>query len=235
MASELSQAEAAPNTLQTSAGDSIQGDLSVVPDDLRALQAVVIGTAAGVGREFFRCLVRHLGGAIDARYAAACEFLAPRKCRVLAFWERDHVVEDLDFDFITSPAAEVLKKEFVHIPTGVLQRFPKAGFLAKRNIEGYMAVPLVNSHGDVVGVLSVFDQRPMPEEPRRLFIMQIFAARAAAEFERLRADQRLQESEARYRDLYENAPNAYWLVSTEGRIITANHRTVELLGYPLEE
>src|SRR5262245_25238416 len=234
MASELSQAEAAHSTLQTSEGDSIQRALSVVPDDLRALQAVVVGTA-GVGREFFRCLVRHLAEAIDAQYAAACEFLAPPKGRVLAFWERDHVVEDLDFDFITSPAAEVLKKEFVHIPTGVLQRFPKAGFLAERNIEGYMAVPFVNSKGDAIGLLSVFDERPMPAEPRRLFIMQIFAARAAAEFERLRADQRLQESEARYRDLYENAPNAYWLVSTEGRVISANHRAGELLGYPLEE
>src|SRR5262249_50306075 len=77
--------------------------------------------------------------------------------------------------------------------------------------------------------------RPMPAEPRRLFILRIFAARAAAEFERLRAEQRLRESEERYRDLYENAPNAYWVVSTEGRILSANRRWSELIGYPVEE
>ena len=36
---------------------------SVVPDDLQALRAVVEGTAAGIGQEFFRCLVRQLAAA----------------------------------------------------------------------------------------------------------------------------------------------------------------------------
>src|SRR5262249_57670220 len=68
-----------------------------------------------------------------------------------------------------------------------------------------------------------------------LFILRIFAARVAAEFERLRAEQQLQESEARYRDLYENAPNAYWVVGLDGRILSANRRWSELIGYPLPE
>src|SRR5262249_39143859 len=154
---ELSQSEPTSKSLQKRAGDSLQRDLSVVPDDLQALQAAVEGTAAGVGREFFRSLVRHLADAIDVHYAAGCEFLAPPKGLVLAVWERDHVVEDLDFDFTTSPAADVLKKGLAHFPSGVLQRFPNARFLAERNIEGYMAVPFVNSKGDAIGLLSVFD------------------------------------------------------------------------------
>jgi PAS domain S-box-containing protein len=207
----------------------------VVPDDLRALQAVVEGTAGGTGREFFRSLVRHLAEAIDVPYATACELLDPPRGRVLAIWERDHVAENLEFEYTTSPAAEVLRGVPAHFPTGVLRRFPQAAFLAARNIDGYMAVPFRDGAGQIVGFLSVFDERPMPEEPRRLFILRIFAARAAAEFERLRAEQRLGESEARYRDLYENAPNAYWLVGTDGRILSANRRWAELLGYPIEE
>jgi PAS domain S-box-containing protein len=52
---------------------------------------------------------------------------------------------------------------------------------------------------------------------------------------RLRAEQRLSESEARYRDLYENAPVAYWVVGLDGRILSANRRWSELIGYPLPE
>src|SRR5262245_22565816 len=93
----------------------------VVPDDLHALRAVVEGTAAGVGQEFFRSLVRHLAEAIAVPYAAVCEFQAPPHGRALAFWERDHVVEDLPFDFTTSPAVGVLSSDLVHFPAGVLQ------------------------------------------------------------------------------------------------------------------
>src|SRR5262249_30008321 len=193
------------------------------------------GTAAGTGQEFFRSLVRHLAEAIDVHYAAVCEFKDPPRGRALAVWERDHVVEDLDFDFATSPAAEVLSSGLAHFPAGVLQRFPRASFLAARNIEGYMAVPFVDSQGHIPGLLSVFDERPMPAEPRRLFIMRIFAARVAAEFERLRAEQRLQESEARYRDLSENAPTPYWMVGTAGCVVSANRPFAELTGYGVEE
>src|SRR5262245_40792465 len=185
---------------------------SVVPGDLHALRAVVEGTAAGIGREFFRSLVRHVAEAIGVPYAAVCEFDAPPHGRVLALWERHHVVEDLPFEFTTSPAGEVLSRDLAHFPTGVLQRFPRATFLAERGIDGYMAVPLKAGAGNVLGFISVFDDRPMPAEPRRLFILRIFAARATAELLRLRAEQRLSESESRYRDLYENAPNAYWIV-----------------------
>jgi PAS domain S-box-containing protein len=208
---------------------------SAVPDDLYALRAVVEGTAAGVGREFFRSLVRHVAEAVGVPHAAVCEFDTPPQGRVLALWEGDHVAEDLPFQFTTSPAAEVLHGRLAHFPTGVRRLFPRATFLAERDIEGYMAVPLQAADGTVLGLISVFDRRPMPEEPRRLFILRIFAARAAAELLRLRAEQQLTESEARYRDLYENAPVAYWVVGLDGRILSANRRWSELIGYPLSE
>jgi formate hydrogenlyase transcriptional activator len=207
----------------------------VVPDDLHALRAVVEGTASGVGQEFFRSLVRHLAEAIDVPYATVCEFHAPPQGHVLAIWERDRVLEGLDFDFTTSPSGEVLRNDLVHFPTGVLRHFPRATFLVERGIDGYMAVPLQAGAGNVLGFLSVFDVRPMPSEPRRLFILRIFAARATAELQRIRAERQLSESEARYRDLFDNAPNAYWLVGTDGRVLHANRRAAELLGRPLEE
>jgi PAS domain S-box-containing protein len=204
-------------------------------DDLHALRAVVEGTAAGTGQEFFRCLVRHLAEASAVPHAVVGEFQDPPQGRVLATWERDRVVENVAFDFTTSPSSGVLDNAVVHFPTGVLRHFPRAAYLAARGIDGYLAVPLQAGEGNVLGFLSVFDNRPLPAEPRRLFIMRIFAARATAELQRIRAEQRLGESEARYRDLFENAPNAYWLVGTDGRVLDANHRAAELLGRPLDE
>jgi GAF domain-containing protein len=68
-----------------------------------------------------------------------------------------------------------------------------------------LGVPLRDPHGTVLGHLAVFDDRPTPEEPRKLLTIRIFAARAAAELVRLRLERQLRESEERLRDLYEEA------------------------------
>ena len=45
----------------------------------------------------------------------------------------------------------------------------------------------------------------------------------------------LKQSEERYRDLYEEAPNAYLSVGVDGLIHRANRSAIELLGYSLDE
>ena len=115
------------------------------------------------------------------------------------------------------------------------ENFPNATPLVGLGIDSYMGVPFLDGEGNVLGHLAVFDERPMPPEPRRLFIFRIFAARTTAELERLRAEKRLLESEGRYRDLYEEAPVGYLSVSGEGRILSTNHRATQMIGHSADE
>jgi PAS domain S-box-containing protein len=102
-------------------------------------------------------------------------------------------------------------------------------------VESYLGVPLLDGAGQVLGHLAVFDDRPMPSQPRRLFIFRIFATRAAVELERLRVEQRLVESERRYRDLHEEAPNAYVAAARDGTLLSVNRPATRLLGHAAEE
>ncbi len=54
--------------------------------------------------------------------------------------------------------------------------------------------------------------------------------------ERKRSERALKESEERFRQLYEEAPVAYYSVNADdGRIRMANHRTAAMLGYALDD
>ncbi|MEE8390136.1 MAG: PAS domain S-box protein, partial [Anaerolineae bacterium] len=53
--------------------------------------------------------------------------------------------------------------------------------------------------------------------------------------ERKQTEETLRQSEERFRDLYENAPNAYFSVGVDGRIRKCNSRAGELLGSAVEE
>ncbi|MBI5749717.1 MAG: PAS domain S-box protein [Nitrospinae bacterium] len=50
-----------------------------------------------------------------------------------------------------------------------------------------------------------------------------------------RLNERLRESEERYYDLYENAPDMYHTINKKGIIIECNKTEAEMLGYPKEE
>ncbi|HZW73443.1 MAG TPA: PAS domain S-box protein, partial [Caldimonas sp.] len=100
--------------------------------------------------------------------------------------------------------------------------------------ESYCGVPLLDRSGIVVGHLAIIDDKPMLDGPRGISILRIFAARARAEIERLAVEAALRDSEARYRDFYEEAPVAYLSVGVDGRIRSANRTASELFGYARE-
>ena len=128
-----------------------------------------------------------------------------------------------------------MRGELCHHPSGVRERFPRDLSLVAMGIESYLGVPLLDARGEVLGHLAVFDERPMPEDNRRLFAFRVFAARAAAELERLYYERKLRESEERYRDLYDEAPIGYVQEDLESRFIAANRAAIRILGLKPDE
>jgi PAS domain S-box-containing protein len=205
-------------------------------DEVAALRAILEGTARSTGEVFFQTLVRHLASALGVGFAFVAEFAgAPTRVRTLAYWGRGRIQKNLEFELAGTPCEDVVRGGLCHHPQEVREQFPSDRLLVDLGIESYLGVPLLDGDGRVLGHLAVFHQRPMPPEPRQLFIFRIFAVRAAVELERLRVEQELVESERRYRDLYEEAPNAYVAIGGDRRLLSVNHRATQLLGVPASE
>ena len=205
-------------------------------DEMAALRAIVEGTARDTGEVFFQSLVRHLATAIGVDYAFVAEFADKRtRVQTLAYWGKGETRENVEFDLAGTPCEDVVRGGLCHHPSGVKERFPRDLPLVAMGIESYLGVPLHDARGEILGHLAVFDERPMPAEQRKLFTFRSFAARAAAELERLRYEQRLRESEERYRDLYEEAPIGYVQEDLESRFISANRAAIRILGLKPDE
>jgi formate hydrogenlyase transcriptional activator len=201
-------------------------------DEVAALRAIVEGTARGTGEVFFESLVRHLASAVGVSYAFVAEFAgAKTRVRTIAYWGPAGLLPNEEFDLYGTPCEDVVRGNLCHYPSGVKEMFPLDQGLVDLGVESYLGVPLLDRDGNVLGHLAVFHGRPMPAEPRLLFIFRLFAMRAAAELERLRVEQQLVESERRYRDLYEEAPNAYVSLGRDLRLVSVNRRATQLLGY----
>lgn len=211
-------------------------------DEIAALRAIVEGTARHTGQEFFQSLVRHLAAAVGTRYAFVAEFAGGTQARTLAYWFRDRITDNVAWDVTGTPCADVVRGNLCHYPTGVSQRFPDDKPMVEWGIESYLGVPLCDAAGRHLGHLAVFDEQPLPAEPRRLFTFRIFAARAAAELERLQFEKQLQIQEERYRelyqeylDLYTEAPIGYVKEDLESRFLAANQAALRILGVKPDE
>jgi PAS domain S-box-containing protein len=200
-------------------------------EEVAALRAIVEGTARHTGEAFFRSLVRNLSAATGVPGAFVAEFAGSNtRVRTIAYWYDGAFLPDDEWDLAGSPCEDVVTGNLCHYPTGVSERF-----LDSDGVESYLGVPLRAAGGEVLGHLAVFDAEPMPEEPRLLYTFQIFAARAAAELERLRMDRMLRESEARFRDLFDEAPIAYVHEDLRSHFLSANRTAQRILGLKPEE
>src|SRR6516225_2558217 len=108
--------KAAPETADNALGE--------VSEELTALRAIVEGTAAHTGEAYFESLVRHLATAVETRYAFVAEFAGGTRTRTLAFWFRDRITDNVEWDVMGTPCEDVVRGNVCHHPSGVKLKFP---------------------------------------------------------------------------------------------------------------
>ena len=166
------------------------------------LKSIVEGTAATTGEHFFQSLVQYLAVALGVDVAFVAEFSPERNLvRTLSLWVAGEQAENLEFPLEGTPCELVLTGAIQHFPENIQQRFPQNNLLRTLNAQSYLAIPLMDEQGMVIGHLAVIDSKPLPADERELSIFHIFAARAASELIRLCTRQELQVSRSREQQL----------------------------------
>jgi PAS domain S-box-containing protein len=189
-----------------------------------ALRAILEGTAMETGRQFFAALVQNLAKALATHGAWVTEYFPEqRRLRALAFWMDGQWVPDYEVDIAGSPCEQVIdKRQLVHFPDRLVELFPDDPEVADNGAVSYLGVPLLDTDGSILGHLAVIDRRPIPEDPRVQAIFKIFAARAAAELQRLRAETDVREREEKVGRLLGSAMDAIIELDEGLRILRVN-------------
>jgi diguanylate cyclase (GGDEF)-like protein/PAS domain S-box-containing protein len=156
----------------------------------QTLRAVINGTAAALGESFFRSLVVELTTALSARYAMVAEVAAagPPRVRSVAVCAADRILDNVEFSLEGTLLAEAVDcTSFLYVPN-VTALFPSDPLVAQLNIRSFLGVRLTAASGAVLGVLAVMHDKELNELALGQNILNIFAARAGAELERLQAE-----------------------------------------------
>jgi formate hydrogenlyase transcriptional activator len=212
------------------------------------LRTVSEATAGFVGEDFLIELAKHITLTLNMRYAliTECANDDKTKLRTLCYIDGRKVLDNIEYDIDGAPCEVIMQGREFFMNEGVQAKFPK-----EKGIEAAVGVPIYSSKsGAVIGHILALDPDAVTTEKNQTAILKIFAARAGAEIERMKAENKLKEtlmdanvqlqlklkeSEQRYRDLFEEAPIAYVNEGLDSKFITANRAALQILGIREED
>ncbi len=205
-----------------------------IKDENQVIRAILQGTATHTGARFFESLVENLARSLGTYSAWVTEYLeATRQLRALAFWVNGRLAERFLVGIDGTPCAAVVDStELVHFPENVLDLYPGNTDLHDLKAVSYLGAPLLDDNRRVLGNLAVLDRRPMPREHNVLAIFQVFANRASAELQRVRAERALAKSEQKYRRIVETTDQGFLLLDQRFRIADVNEAFCRMVGQP---
>jgi PAS domain S-box-containing protein len=155
------------------------------------LRNIVNGVAsAGIGTNFIKSLVEHLTKTLHVKYAFIGQRRAddPEKIVTLFLVADNHLVDNIEYDLQHTPCEKVIyNNELCYYPQNVQQIFPLDTLLVEMGIESYFGTPLFNADGKTIGLMVIMDDKPLTHQKQIESMLQIFAARASAELERIEA------------------------------------------------
>ncbi len=114
------------------------------------------------------------------------------------------------------------------------QQFLRSTYAAQAGLQTVFAFP-IQSSGQGLGVITFFSEEVYPYDEEVCQTITDICNQLSHFIERKRAEAALQESEERYRDLFENASDLIQSVGVDGQFLYVNRAWKETLGYSESE
>jgi PAS domain S-box-containing protein len=196
-----------------------------------ALGDLVAGTTAAGGEALFGELVLRLARALRVKCASVAEIADRERLRTLARCVDGRLVDNIEYTVAGTPCGGVLDGTVCHVRDGVADRYPRDERLRRLRASSYVGTSLRASTGEALGVVSVVHDRPLDEVVRPEGVLQVFAARAAAELERLRAEREIERQRVFADSLLDMVASLVIVVDPHGRVVRFNRACEQTSGW----
>lgn len=154
--------------------------------------------------------------------------------RSLGWLVKGRLLPNEDYLLAGTPCETVVGKTFRAYADRVGELFPTTDAYAY-GIHGYAAYPLEDANGDILGIISVMTYKPLENQRLCESVLRIFAERVSHEIMRADADQKLRESEERYRAIFDATIDGFVLLDKHGIVVDANAAIHRIDGFSREE
>ena len=161
---------------------------------LTHIQEIIDRVSNSYGGEFFTKLTLALNKVIAADYTFIARINSQAdsyKTEVLI--ANGKISDNLEYPINNSPCVNISANKICFHPKNVAALFPEDPLLIELKIQAYLAVPLVNTKQEVIGLIVALFKTEYKNEVEAVALLQLFSGRIAAEFERLDYEKLLEQ------------------------------------------
>ncbi|MBW8012140.1 MAG: GAF domain-containing protein [Chloroflexi bacterium] len=107
---------------------------------------------------------------------------------ILAMHRHGQILLGGEFPFRGTPCENIRAEKKICLHSQAVTDFPEDSFLAEFGLNTYMGVPILDSNGEVIGVINAMDDKPRDFDEGDIHLLQIMAKRVGVELERTHAE-----------------------------------------------
>jgi two-component system NtrC family sensor kinase len=143
--------------------------------------------------------VHDLAEVLDVTYVIAGRVIAmadgQEGIRTLAVWGGADYLPNMEYSLLHTPCQDVTDQSMCFHACGIQADYPRDTLLVDMRAESYIGMPMIDTEGRTLGILSAIDTKPISEDKRllALSLLSIFAARGAAELQHQEREQLLEQ------------------------------------------
>ena len=198
----------------------------------RVLSQITEAVGSKIGQEFFSSLVLNLSRTLGVDYAFVAELMLDssdqQHLRMIAVAADGAIAEPIVYAMADTPCETVVGSTLCWFSSDVQRLYPKDELLVSMGVQSYAGVPLQDSAGRPIGLLTIMNRGELPRLRPGEAALEVYAVRAAAELERRQAEKALVRSAAEWKQTFDNVHTPILLTDHTGAVMRGNRAACEL-------
>lgn len=202
----------------------------------KAIQDIVVGIASLPTDNFLKSFLIEISRIYNAKYVVLSRIndTTPRTATSTAIIKNREIIPNITYAIKNTPSERLLNEHLCNFPKNVHQVFPNDEWINSQNIESYLGVNIKDSQDNIIGFLSVMDDKPMHEDSYFIEVLDVFATRISTEIRESEAKKELKEAHEKINFHITNTPLAVIEWDREFNVTKWNKAAERIFGYTLK-